>query len=113
MSLSNSTYLRFQESGNHDFDLNKDFPIDDVNQGEIVRKKEPITSSVVHVPCPFPFPMSSISEGFQKICKVRTSSLAVMCASHAGKWTSPMLCLAHAPHMIVAKAIPAGWGPEL
>ncbi|KAK7361539.1 hypothetical protein VNO77_03608 [Canavalia gladiata] len=30
----------------------------------------------------------------------------VMCASHAGKWTSPLMCQAHAPHMTMAKAVP-------
>ncbi|KAK7316416.1 hypothetical protein VNO77_35435 [Canavalia gladiata] len=57
-----------------DFDLNEGFPVDDVNQGEIVRQEEPITSSAVHVPCPLPFPISTISGGFHASITVASAA---------------------------------------
>ncbi|KAI9078070.1 hypothetical protein K1719_039995 [Acacia pycnantha] len=62
-------------SGSHhlDFDLNEGFPVDDVNQGD-VRQEEPITSSAVHVPCPLPFPISSMSGGFHASITVASAA---------------------------------------
>ncbi|XP_061369759.1 uncharacterized protein LOC133312556 [Gastrolobium bilobum] len=58
-----------------DFDLNEGFPpVDDVSQGEIVRQVDPITSSGVHVPCPLPFPISSISSGFHASITVASAA---------------------------------------
>ncbi|KAK4282452.1 hypothetical protein QN277_013829 [Acacia crassicarpa] len=62
-------------SGSHhlDFDLNEGFPVDDVNQGD-VRQEEPITSSAVHVPCPLPLPISSMSGGFHASITVASAA---------------------------------------
>lgn len=57
-----------------DFDLNEGFPVDDVNQGDTVRQEEPITSSAVHVPCPLPFPISSMSGGFHASITVASAA---------------------------------------
>ncbi|KAJ1384249.1 Transcription elongation factor, TFIIS/CRSP70, N-terminal, sub-type [Sesbania bispinosa] len=57
-----------------DFDLNEGFPVEDASQGEIVRQEEPITSSAVHVPCPLPFPISSISGGFHASITVASAA---------------------------------------
>ncbi|XP_027359324.1 uncharacterized protein LOC113867987 isoform X2 [Abrus precatorius] len=57
-----------------DFDLNEGFPVDDVSQGEIARQEEPITSSAIHVPCPLPFPISSISGGFHASITVASAA---------------------------------------
>ncbi|BAU01065.1 uncharacterized protein HKW66_Vig0255820 [Vigna angularis] len=57
-----------------DFDLNEGFPVDDVSQGEIARQDDPITSSAVHVPCPLPFPISSISGGFHPSITVASAA---------------------------------------
>ncbi|KAI4346486.1 hypothetical protein L6164_007377 [Bauhinia variegata] len=57
-----------------DFDLNEGFPVDDMNQGENVRQEEPITSSAVHMPCPVPFPISSISAGFHASITVASAA---------------------------------------
>ncbi|ESW23113.1 hypothetical protein PHAVU_004G019400 [Phaseolus vulgaris] len=57
-----------------DFDLNEGFPFDDASQGEIARQEDPITSSAVHVPCPLPFPISSISGGFHPSITVASAA---------------------------------------
>ncbi|KAK9272523.1 hypothetical protein L1049_002896 [Liquidambar formosana] len=44
-----------------DFDLNEGFPVDDENQGELVISPVPGSSSAVHLSCPLPFPISSMS----------------------------------------------------
>ncbi|CAJ1946809.1 unnamed protein product [Sphenostylis stenocarpa] len=56
------------------FDLNEGFPVDDVSQGEIARQEDTITSSAVHVPCPLPFPISSISGGFHTSITVASAA---------------------------------------
>lgn len=57
-----------------DFDLNEGYPAEDVGQGEIVRQEEPTTSSAVHVPCPLPFPISSISGAFHSSVTVASAA---------------------------------------
>ncbi|KAL6143330.1 hypothetical protein ACLB2K_054025 [Fragaria x ananassa] len=47
-----------------DFDLNEGFPVDDGIQQEFVKAGDPGTPSSVHVPCPLPFQMSSMSGSF-------------------------------------------------
>ncbi|XP_050382698.1 uncharacterized protein LOC126799522 [Argentina anserina] len=47
-----------------DFDLNEGFPVDDGIQQEFVRTLDPGTPSSVHIPCPLPFQMSSMSGSF-------------------------------------------------
>lgn len=47
-----------------DFDLNEGFPIDDGCQGEFVKSSVPGNLSTVHLPCPLPFPISSMSASF-------------------------------------------------
>ncbi|KAF7819622.1 Transcription factor IIS [Senna tora] len=57
-----------------DFDLNEGFPVDDVSQVEVARQEEPITSSAVHVPCPLPFPIPSMSGGFHASITVASAA---------------------------------------
>ncbi|XP_062010048.1 uncharacterized protein LOC133726508 [Rosa rugosa] len=47
-----------------DFDLNEGFPVDDSIQQEFVKAGDPGASSSVHVPCPLPFQMPSMSGSF-------------------------------------------------
>ncbi|KAA8548064.1 hypothetical protein F0562_004675 [Nyssa sinensis] len=47
-----------------DFDLNEGFPVDDGSQGEFVKSSVPENSSTIHLPCPIPFPASSMSGSF-------------------------------------------------
>ncbi|XP_050382697.1 uncharacterized protein LOC126799521 [Argentina anserina] len=47
-----------------DFDLNEGFPVDDGIQQEFVRTLDHGTPSSVHIPCPLPFQMSSMSGSF-------------------------------------------------
>ncbi|XP_059641199.1 uncharacterized protein LOC132283280 [Cornus florida] len=47
-----------------DFDLNEDFSVDDGNHGEFVKSSIPGNSSVIHFPCPLPFPIPSMSGSF-------------------------------------------------
>lgn len=47
-----------------DFDLNEGFPVDDGSQQEFDKAGDPGASSSVHVPCPLPFQMSSMSGSF-------------------------------------------------
>ncbi|KAJ7974519.1 BAH domain-containing protein [Quillaja saponaria] len=57
-----------------DFDLNEGFPVDDGSQGEILKSAEPVTSSAVHMPCPLPFPISSMSGGFHSSITVAAAA---------------------------------------
>ncbi|KAI4352694.1 hypothetical protein L6164_006918 [Bauhinia variegata] len=57
-----------------DFDLNEGFPVDEVSQGENVRQEEPISSSAVCMPCPVPFPISSMSAGFHASITVASAA---------------------------------------
>lgn len=57
-----------------DFDLNEGYPVDDLSQGEIARQEDPITSSAVHLPCPLPFPISSISGAFHSSITVASAA---------------------------------------
>ncbi|KAL2335620.1 hypothetical protein Fmac_016833 [Flemingia macrophylla] len=57
-----------------DFDLNEGYPVDDVGQGEIARQEDPITLTAVHLPCPLPFPVSSISGGFHSSITVASAA---------------------------------------
>ncbi|KAL6960641.1 non-specific serine,threonine protein kinase [Sarracenia purpurea var. burkii] len=47
-----------------DFDLNEGFPVDDGCKGELVKSSVPGNLSTVHLPCPLPFPISSMSVNF-------------------------------------------------
>ncbi|XP_058778705.1 uncharacterized protein LOC131652765 [Vicia villosa] len=57
-----------------DFDLNEGYPVEDVGQGDIVRPEEPISSSAVHVPCPLPFPIPSLSGAFHASITVASAA---------------------------------------
>ncbi|KAG5527310.1 hypothetical protein RHGRI_028266 [Rhododendron griersonianum] len=56
-----------------DFDLNEGFPVEDGCQGELV------TSSVVHLPCPLPFSVSSPSMSFPFSITVTSAAKGPFC----------------------------------
>jgi len=56
-----------------DFDLNEGFPVDDGCQEELA------TSSVVHLPCPLPFPVSSMSMSFPSSITVTSAAKGPFC----------------------------------
>ncbi|CAJ2665492.1 unnamed protein product [Trifolium pratense] len=57
-----------------DFDLNEGYPVEDVAQADIVRTEEATSSSAVHVPCPLPFPIPSISGSFHASITVASAA---------------------------------------
>ncbi|XP_004489323.1 uncharacterized protein [Cicer arietinum] len=57
-----------------DFDLNEGYPVEDVIQGDIVRQEEPTSSSAVHVSCPLPFPIPSLSGAFHASITVASAA---------------------------------------
>lgn len=57
-----------------DFDLNEGYPVEDAGQGDIVRQEDPTSSSAVHVPCPLPFPIPSLSGAFHASITVASAT---------------------------------------